>query len=492
MKNQEFALRHTPPAQDVSGTLITDSFVPPFVQFNTNPYILPALVAENVSFELSVRTVAIAERSISNATTLSDYFVDVDSMSSPASIEFSQAFAFSVQLVSQATRALWTLRPSFVLMTVFDGPQSGSAGVQNALNPGQMLDESFCGMNRTDQIAAWGLVDVQRAPNVSSAPDALLNAQSWLSSASDALSPGLVTAIEGVLSGSSFSDFTSLQGDILPPKAPSSSAGLAAAVPDGTGGFAVPLRNRLFVDASSAAGYTMMFCSVVTATPYTQLVAFGSFPVYTNKQAAMADSLSVNGAFAPAFGVPGYVLDPKNGDALMYWFPSMPASTSSLICASIDVVGPYVPALVQNVVTIQSPSSPACQSFVKSISGRRRLLTTQKKLEFSALKTPKVKRKVATQYAQLLLGKNSPPTQPLPPLPPPHPPPTASNYTTRLFDKTAIGSAGLSATTLAVIVVTSVVGGVGAILGIVGCFWWCYRKKPHTGAPRFNPKSLRV
>ena len=269
----------------------------------------------------------------------------------------------------------------------------------NLVTPNK-LDASFCGLNRPDMVALWAMVD-DPSNATATEPDGLVDATNWALGAVpgdvlgvnilDAMTPALFSNLQSALTNSSFNEFAALQHDILSPSVPRSAIGRAAVIPDGSGGFAVPIRNRLSVNGGSVSGYSTMFCSVFVAQPYTPLVAYGMFPVYTNADAAAADTQTFNGVTPPPLAVPGYVLNPAEGDALLYFFPSVPASTAGMICGSVGVLGPYVPTDAIGGFKMLDPSSPECTAFLQRMkgaaTGRRRLLASQSPLSFSTFRT---------------------------------------------------------------------------------------------------------
>ena len=427
------------------GTVITDTLQPPFVSFQTPSFTLPGTNGPELKFDLIARTVMVPEKAVSTSTTLSECFLDTDALDTmTGSVQYSEAFAFTVQLANVATRAAWTLKPSVVLLAVFLGDDLvgsssalGAGWTQSQLSPTQQLDNTFCGLDRIDRVGLWALVDADTAGVASSAPDALVNATDWVNNVIagkvnvgnatvlDAISPDLFSSLQDALTNNSFTDIASLGMEL--PHAPAGTQGRAAAVPDGSGGFAVPMRNRLTIDNRlSIAGYAVMFCSIVLAVPYTPAIAFGTFPAYTNAAAALADTQAFNGQQPPPLAVPGYVLDPVNGDALMYFIPSIPATTAGFICGDIDVLGPYVPTSAVAAVRILSASSATCTSILSSgqppaSSARRRVLATQSvSKSFSPFRTSAAQPPTSAVSPSLLLlpvnaSAPQPPTAAVPP-----------------------------------------------------------------------------
>ena len=361
---------------------MTDDINPPVVTFSTPPTTLPALMAGNVDFELTARLVKLDSGAITGAATLSELFLDPDALE-PAGevVAYSEAFAFSVQLASVATRAEWTVRPALVLMVAHSGKGVDSSAA--TISGAAQLDVDFCGLNSTDLVAAWVIMDGGAASGAGAEPDTLMDAASWASGAAlkslvlgtgvaDALSPSLLATLQQAALSNNFTDIAGLQGSIMPRGAPPQAVGRTAVVPDGSGGFALPARNRFF----SSVAYAISFCALTITEPYAQLVvgdpggAAWTFPAYTSRAAALADTGSVRGSVPSPIAVSGAALGA--GDALMYFVPAVPASTAGVICGSSAVLG----------VPTSSPNSSQCQALIHpaASASRRRVLSKQRPL----------------------------------------------------------------------------------------------------------------
>lgn len=425
--------------EDETGNLLTDSTVPPFSAFSTPVFSLPGTNGPSVTHALFTRSIVIPETAMIGVQTMSELMDRSDDFPGPdGQIEYSQAFGFAVKLLDVNARSFWRVRPAFILMVASSGLDIPSGqSTLTSIGAENQLGMDFCGLNRPDIVGVWAIVDSQSAY---SEPDLLVDAQVFAraggnvsdaidASIADALSPDLMVRIQDVLDQSSLSDTSAMQRDILRDVP----AGIrrAAVIPDYTGGFSVPLRNRFFLHSSSLAGNALLFCAVTITEPYTPLVAFGTFPAYSGPDAATADTGSVNGIVYPPIAVPGYVLDPVNGDDLMYFIPVNPISTSGYICGSQDVLEPLLYDNQTGIASFMDPLDQSCQSFLQSVSGgRRKLHAVQAPLSFQTMRTAPASGPMRPPTASVRLAPR-PLNQTLSPprnassRPPPFPPPIA-------------------------------------------------------------------
>ena len=361
---------------------VTDTVNPPFVVFSTPPTTLPAVVSGDVNFELTARLVRLNNNTVAGATTLSELFSNPDALEPIAgAVAYSEAFAFSVQLADVATRAEWTVRPALVLMVAHSTDVVGLSAV--TISDSAQLDVDFCGLNSTDLVAAWVIMDGGASSGAGAEPDTLVDAASWASgtaltslalgtSLANAFSPSLLATLQQAALTNNFTDIAGLQGSIMPRGVPPQAVGRVAVVPDSSGGFALPVRNRFF----NSTAYAISFCAVTVVEPYSQLVvgnpagAQWTFPAYTSRAAALADTGTVGGLVPPPIAVSGAALGA--GDALLYFVPAAPASTAGVICGSSAVLG----------VAASPPNSSQCQALIQPAAGasRRRVLATHRPL----------------------------------------------------------------------------------------------------------------
>ena len=419
--------------------LLTDARTPPISVFSTPTFTLPGTSGPKVTFDMLTRAVIIPEELISSAVTLSDLFADSDGLQGvQAPIQFSQAFAFTVQLNNLVTRAYWRVRPVLALIVAASGTDILAGGnTQSVVSADAQLGTDFCGLNRPDLAGVWALVDVGTGSGARSEPDQLVDAGAWVNgggsmsvifntSIANAFDPLLSVLFQELVTNYT-TDIAALQEDLLPSGA---GAGRAAAIPDGSGGFAVPMRNRFVIGGDPLTSHALIFCAVTITEPYMPLVAFGAFPAYTDRAAALTDTSAVGGAYLEPIAVPGFVLDPINGDALMYHFPAVPISTAGYICGDAALIGANLTEAHAAVVAIRPVADAVCQTLLTPAS-RRRLLATStpivgNSLQKSPARTPVRNARVGVRF----LTTPDPHTSPPPPratrTPPARAPPRAS------------------------------------------------------------------
>ena len=417
--------------QSVSdGNIITDMNSAPASTFSTPSFTLPGTTGPTVTFDLISRAVIIPEPLIATAVTASDLFVNSDALPGiQAPVQYSQAFAFTVQLSNIVTRAYWRVRPALALLVVSSGTDIMSGGnTQSVVSSSAQLSTDFCGLNRPDLAGVWALVDAGTGSGARSEPDQLVDAGAWANgggltssifniSIADALDPELLRLLQRVVANHTVS-IASLQADLL---SDGTALGRAAVVPDSTGGFAVPMRNRFIVGEKTLESYALIFCTITITEPYVPLVAFGAFPAYTDANAALIDTSAVNNGYLSPIAVPGFVLDPVLGDALMYYFPAVPISTSGYICGDAAIIASGLDAAHAAVVVIMPATSAVCQKFLSPAS-RRRLLATATPLSVNTMQTSSPQPPVALPRMGVTLLTMPDPTASPPP--PPHPNPS--------------------------------------------------------------------
>ena len=322
-----------------------------------------------------------------------------------ASVQYGEAIAFSVQLQQVAARPYWRVRPLLVMLAAFDSTSFVSGGSQqSAVSPNAPLDVDFCGLNRPDLAGAWPMLDSGNAAGARSQPDALMGPDAWQSGAALAsqvlnqsfsafLTPALTAEMLYLLTNSAFTSGGAMQADLLSPSVPAAALGRALAVPDGSGGFAVPMRNTfMFTDGSghltTLAGRALLFCSITVVEPYVPLAAFGAYPAYSDAAAALGDTVVLNGASPAPLAVPGYVLDPWHGDALTYFIPSVPVSTSGVVCGDSSILQAYAPTGIT--VQFQPYTTATCANLLaRGSPAGRRLMSTQSSLFKPPARSPK-------------------------------------------------------------------------------------------------------
>jgi hypothetical protein len=440
-----YALRDT-----TQGRVITDTQSRPTVEFTTYFTVPGQKAPPALTFPLVGSVVQIAEDAISTASTLSDliYGSESASVAEKHRVAYSQAIAFKVQLAQQADRQQWQVRPALTLLAAFSDlaePVGGASSISSTFtsldSPGA-LPPSFCGLNRTDLTAAFvfvdnGVTDGMSPPAVS---NGLITSLGRFGNIQSGLSAELNQRLAQLVTYNSESRTSLFQGSIMNPTMAASSNGQAAVfnVADASGGFAVPLRNRLRVSGTSG-GYSVKFCSIVEVAPYKPSVRGGWYPVYPTADSAMADS-------DPAAGPP-LVLYGGNftigtgsmpGAAIKYYVPASPISTARIICAP-SLSSPYAAAAVQTGKAVIS-SDARCSALMNGAPG---IYAGRRRLERRSLSQAVETTSVVSQYS------GSPPTvvfaaydsdiEPAELLPPPDQPssPPQQSVETQLIDRSA-------------------------------------------------------
>ena len=334
-----------------------------------------------------------------------------------------QAFALTVQINNTDDRKLWRVRPELILMVAHTGDPPPE--MSRTISPDDPLDATFCGLDREDLVTAWAITDASRIVSSSidggfdSEPDALVDTALWtigggadpFYNVTDGISPELHAKLMDVLTKNSFSDIASMQGDIMPLTYRNRGLGVAV-VPDSTGGFGMPARNRFFLGKTTLSGYSISFCVITVAQPYGQLRVRNTFPVYTDMASALRDTASVSGIISPPVSILG--VDMGASDALRYYVPAYPASTSGRVCTD-------VPSALGTLATTPS-TDPACESLMSGtpVSRRRHLLATQsiRPLSQNILAAPKDKTPTTSgvRAVTFLTGPGTP-GSPSPPIP---------------------------------------------------------------------------
>lgn len=361
---------------DQSGNLLTDEFNPPFVNVVQVAYSAAGQTDYTVAFTVQSSLIQLPESIIAADDTISDIIYDTETQPAIGSfsggnqtLQYSEAMAMKVQIVNAdpptqaAIRSAWQLAPALMLMVAFDTSQSSgtptSVDSSSTATPVESvggLPASWCGLQQTNIVGAWAIVD-SRSANAD-------NTNAWLSqytatvggvtqlgptynNIQDALSSGLSTEIGSLLSNNAFTNIAALQYDIGPVNTNGLASHLArsgnltylpvATVPDASGGFAFPLRNRFFINGY-AGGYELAFCSLVQAVPYLPLALGPSdgaiYPAYTTADAAMADTMASGGNMFPPVAVWGdYIAgEAQPSSWIKFYVPSIPASTGGIVC----------------------------------------------------------------------------------------------------------------------------------------------------------------
>lgn len=320
---------------------VTDVVTPPFSSIAEVAYTSPGIQLPSATFPLQSRLTALAETVISQADTLSDIVYGNEGQPAlTGNLAYSQAFQYTVQLSDVGTRKYWQVMPALVLMvahTLENGAPALTSGTQQ-VTPGS-LPVSWCGLDRGDIAGAWALVD--------SAPTAGNSSGAWLrnfafdntgkinrlgpiySDIASVMSPDLLTAVSTLLTNNTVTSIDQLQYNLLPSGAAPSQR--VAVVSDSTGGFSVPIRNRFFINGK-VSGYQLSFCSITQAVPYLPMAVNDVYPLYTTKDAALADTLAVGGVISDPKVVYGTAFNGGSNNFIKYYLPSKPASTGGVVC----------------------------------------------------------------------------------------------------------------------------------------------------------------
>jgi hypothetical protein len=349
---------------------VTDQLAPPAISFNTY-FTVEAEITNTTSFPLVGSVVQLSEASIANDATLSQIVYDneANSVAGAHAFAYSEALAFKVQLRDLATRAQWQVIPALTLLVAFQnssvGTSSSDASAGVPLNAGSVtsqwrsfggqtggqLTASWCGLNRPDRVAAFvfnnsaaNVADGLTAPQLS---NGLITGLGVYGNMQNAFSTALNQELAALIAYNSYSNVSLFQGNIFPTATGSADQTRVFNVPDATGGFAVPLRNRLRVNGQIGT-YTVQFCALTEVMAYNASVRNGWFPLYTTAAAATADTLSVGGALAAPFMVfgsnfvGGYSAAANPGAAVAYYMPQKPASTNGVLCVPSGHLGDQV------------------------------------------------------------------------------------------------------------------------------------------------------
>ena len=374
--------------QDANGNELTDMTTPPFSDIVQVGYTSPGTLSKDIKFNLMAEMIQLKENDIKTAADLTDLiYTSEDNDPLPNQLVYSEAMAVKVQIddvISESNggialpstrpagvpaaigniRNAWQLQPTLMLMVAHDinAPGYDATAFQTATTQldatTNQLQTSWCGLDQTQAIqAVWAVQDNRVAgrdtsgtylAGYASTADTLTKLGPVYNNIVDVLSDDLKTTLSGYVQNNAFTGIADLQFDILngvPGTAfttAMSEAGASyskvAIVPDATGGFAFPLRNRFFINGK-ASGYQLSFCTIAQAMPYLPVAVGGCaskascnafYPAYTTYAAALADTMSVGGTvFEPVTVEPTNV---AGGAWIKYYIPSKPASTGGTVC----------------------------------------------------------------------------------------------------------------------------------------------------------------
>lgn len=357
--------------------MVTDIFEPPFVTFTTS-FTVAGVDASTVALDM-VGSVFEIEETSTAADTLSDivYSNEHNSVASLHRFAYSQALAFRVQIARPADRLMWEVRPQLIVLAVHGQPLQNKSPSTDMLSSGVVLDTSFCGLDRTDLMGAYVFVDSggegsMTFATVSGGVPAELSQVGTLQVA-DIMTTSLRRMLAALVTNNNMTNSSLFRGGL----GPSHNDEGFFAVPDSEGGFAVPLRNRLSVKGV-VGGVSVTFCALVSAQSHERFYRNGWFPLYRTLQAAERDSGALANGLIPAplvYYGPSFASAPgpsstKPSEALKYYMPQAPLSTSGVTCVD-RAAGLPVPPSSMNYTT------PICTRFIPGGTRRRSLHTVQ-------------------------------------------------------------------------------------------------------------------
>ena len=338
-----------------NNTAVTDQRAPPFVSFNTY-FTLQGQAVQTTAFPLTGRVVQIPESTTAGDATLSNMIYDSEALdvNTNQSIAYSEALAFKVQLTDPATRNQWQVIPALTMIAAFSGSVSGTGAP--VVNPSPIsstytgfsvsspLDTGFCGLNRSDLVAAFVFdnvlsLSVNGLTPLNVGANNVINSLGLFGDLQNALTPSLQAKLAALVNANSFNNINLFQGNIFPAAAPVANQAQVFNVPDITGGFAVPMRNRLTINGQIGT-YQIKFCALTEVAPYNASTRNGWYPLYPTPAAALADTASVGGAallppleiWGQAFVGSAYSNVTTPAAAVIYYMPANPYSTGGKMC----------------------------------------------------------------------------------------------------------------------------------------------------------------
>jgi hypothetical protein len=324
-----------------SGSLVTDAQEPPFVAFNLQYISAPGLERKEVVFPLAGSVIYLNENT-ARAATLTDVLESNDGNdASQTRFSYSHALAFRVRLANQADQASWSVQSMLSLLVATRGSAQPSGWTR--MNSTKPLTTSWCGLGDEDTVALLAIRG-DTPPT------------QWPAQTTTALDGRTMQMLQLAYEDNAITDGPGLQGDLW-----NGTGARPLVVADTTGGFALPMRNRLRI-AGTAGTYGVRMCSIVRLTPYRAAAVGGWFPLYPTSRSAA--------------GVSNSGVRPVTVGAVKYYMPN----SAPLRCAP-DAVAPTLSGF-------QSASSAACVSAASTLpAGRRSLLQS---FETEAVNTPTV------------------------------------------------------------------------------------------------------
>jgi hypothetical protein len=249
-----------PPAQLVlayaltaeGGEQLTDARSPPTVALSFSARV-NELQQTSLNFTLAGAVLDLKEDSIAAAASLTEMVLanSANVVSGSTPVEYDGAVAFTAHLAG-APPEDWQLSSmlSILVATPFDTPGS-----------------EWCGLDVALAVLA---VRGDTPPSA------------WPVQAKSQISPNALLLLQDAYDNAALSNASVLQGDLWADNS------APALVPDGAGGFALPLRNRLVANAVPADEFLLSMCAVTSISPTAALQLGGYYPLYTTAAAARA------------------------------------------------------------------------------------------------------------------------------------------------------------------------------------------------------------
>ena len=178
----------------------------------------------------------------------------------------------------------------------------------------------------------------------------------WPAQAKSQVSPNALLILQEAYDNAALSNASVLQGDLW------ADGSAPALVPDGAGGFALPLRNRLVADAVPADEFLLSMCSVTSVSPTAAFQSGGYYPLYTTAAAARAANSDGSSPLAVRLNGALYFL----------------AGSSPTVCAPASAA---VPGALP-------PGSPGCQPAGSRRRSRTLLQSMQSPSHITLLRSP--------------------------------------------------------------------------------------------------------
>ena len=260
---------------EAGNTVVTDTTNTPSASFVTQA-VVPSVHYSMQTIGTVTKTVQLLESTIRPSSSISQIVAANEGTSAVGgTVVYSQAIATYTTLVQPAPSS-WQLTPTLALLVATtDEPTYNGDSVP--LNESSVLHSDWCGLDRTDIQGAFVFLQ-------SSSAGVMENVSIASELSSHIYGNDLVGVLKALVASNMTVTPAMLQSDIKG----STSQGLFA-IPDTTGGFAVPVRN-LFVSSTQDSFY-LSICMVVKATPVAPVDVNGWYPLFYTNDAAVAATI---------------------------------------------------------------------------------------------------------------------------------------------------------------------------------------------------------